>query len=412
VARYPLPWTDDPAAWLRAADPALVDDDAGDLRGLAIRLEYEVAPLLRAAVTPSWQGLAGEQYELARDGLWRAVLGASDALSDAANSLETYAGAVRRGYQEVAEILQWDAALPSDRSARDGAIDAVQARLDDAATDLRVGLQSSSNFLPRPTDTVSEALRGAGDWWDQLEPWQQIIVGVAAAGLTALSGGSLGVAIGAGGATSYGLEHAHGIADLNDDPVAATASYLETATPGSAAMHVGEAALTFGPGAFGGAVLATGARQGLAQAAANPRVYAGELRTAMANGDSGVVDFSAFMRRDPIEAANGQVIDPLDAAKQPGSEARYLDQHAAPLSAQGKAADYQVSLYGQTERNIFLPDGRVVRPDGFNPTYGAVADAKFVHEGQRSSFYIPENDVQRRTPTYGRGEDGPHAAPA
>ncbi|NCT91940.1 hypothetical protein GXB85_13410 [Cellulomonas sp. APG4] len=366
-----------------------MDDDAGDLRGLAVRLEYEIAPLLRTATTPAWQGLAGERYELTRDGLWRAALGAADAFNDAAVVLETYASAVRAGYQQLAAAME-DPAVWSDSTARHVTIDGIQHTLDQAAEDLRVGLGACSNFLPSPTSGISEALRGAGDWWDGLELWQQILVGVAVAGATALSGGSLGVAIGVGGVASYGLEHAHGLADLNDDPVAATQSYFETTTPAATALHVGEAALTFGPGAFGGAVLGTGARHGISQAVRHPHVYAGELSNAMAAGDRGAVDFSAFMRRDPITAANGDLITPLDAAAQPGAAAQYLDQKVVPLSARGQALDYQVAQYGEAERAIFLPNGREVRPDGFNPTYGAVGDAKFVHEGQTSSFYIPE----------------------
>jgi hypothetical protein len=91
------------------------------------------------------------------------------------------------------------------------------------------------------------------DWWAARSTGQKILIGLGAAALVALSGGSLAFAFGASGVLTYGLEHGHGAADFMRDPAAATRNYLDTATPAQFALDAVEFGLTFAPGNFAGA---------------------------------------------------------------------------------------------------------------------------------------------------------------
>ncbi len=384
---------------IRAARPELIDDDAADLRGIAVQLDATIAPLLAGATIPSWVGESADNYDTARDGLHKVLLGCSDALAAAAGAMETYAAVVRWAHgQAQGAIDDYRTNLTAGNQyskliEANAVVAEANRAVSEADTELRVALQALSAFLPRPDAPLSDALRSAGDWWHGLDPWQQILVTAAFAAIVAASGGSIGVAFGAAGVASFGLEHAHGAATFTEDPGTATRNYLETVTPAQAAWDAGETALTFGPGAFGGALLGAGVRH----AAANPRAISDQVRTINWADDTGAVTPAAFLRRDPIDLANGTTLQPLDAQAQAAAAARYEELPASHLRAGGAAGAYQRAVYGESERGIALENivgargkFQMVYPDGFTPAYGAIGDAKFVSSAN-SSFYLPDS---------------------
>ncbi len=98
------------------------------------------------------------------------------------------------------------------------------------------------------TDDFANLLDRLGTWWDGLGPWGQIAVtAVAVAGILLLGGG-LGTALFATGIATYGLSHAHGLADLTRNPGAAVRDYAAHATPVGAVADLGGFGLTFIPG--------------------------------------------------------------------------------------------------------------------------------------------------------------------
>lgn len=231
-------------------------------------------------------------------------------------------------------------------------------------------------------------LDNAGAWWGGLSPWQQIAVGAGIAALIALSGGSLGLALGVSGIATYGLTKAHGAATFTRNPAAATTNYLSTTTPLEALLDTGEFALTFVPGNFAGAAAGRGARALAGEAAWNPAAFTVARRTAM-SGDAGVVTPEFFLGRRTIELADGAPMPALSSADASAALSKYNASPASHLHAQGPEAAFQRGIYGDNERVIALSEGRVVIPDGFTSQYGAIGDAKFV--ASERSFYIPES---------------------
>lgn len=389
---------------IRAARPELVEDDAGDLRGISVQLDATVAPLLAGATVPGWVGQSGDNYDAARDNLRKVVQGCADALEAAADAMETYAGVVRWAHGQAQDALDdyrrdltYANELTKLRDA-ESRVAGANLKVKDADTELRVALQALSSFLPRPETPLAEAMRSAGDWWDGLDVWQQILVTAAFAAIVAASGGTVGVAFGTAGVATFGLEHAHGAATFTEDPGAATRNYLETTTPAQAAWHAGETALTFGPGAFGGALVGTGVRHAAADAAANPGVFADRIRNMDWASDAGAITPEAFWRREPIEMTNGQTLPAPDAQGLGGELDRYNALPQSTQHAHGAEGAYQERLYGRNEREVTLesqtPKSDPANPtyqrviwDGVSPVYGVPADAKFI--GSERSFYVP-----------------------
>jgi hypothetical protein len=91
-----------------------------------------------------------------------------------------------------------------------------------------------------------------------------------------------------------------------------------------------------------------------------------------------MIDFSVFLRREPVQLGDGSTVRALDAADEAAAAALYDSLPEGPLRAQGAEGDFQVSVYGQNERGIELVDGTTVCPEGFTSQYGAIGDAKFV----------------------------------
>lgn len=231
-------------------------------------------------------------------------------------------------------------------------------------------------------------LDNAGAWWGGLPLWQQIAVGAGIAALVALSGGSLGLAIGVSGVATYGLTKAHGAATFACNPFAATTSYLSTTTPLEALLDTGEFALTFAPGNFAGAAAGRGARALAGEFARDPAAFTAARHAAMA-GNAGVVTPEFFLGRRTIELADGAPMPALSSTDASAALSQYNASPASHLHAQGPEAAFQRGIYGDNERVISLGEGRVVIPDGFTSQYGAIGDAKFV--ASERSFYIPDS---------------------
>ncbi|UZN01640.1 restriction endonuclease fold toxin-2 domain-containing protein [Cellulomonas sp. S1-8] len=227
------------------------------------------------------------------------------------------------------------------------------------------------------------------DWWHGQPLGMQIAIGVGIAALIALSGGSLAMAMGISGVLTWGLDKSAGIATFVRDPDQATRDYLATATPTQLALDTLGFVLTFGPGAFGGAVLGRGVRTVADDVVADPAAWLAARRFDLAE-DAGVLDLGAFLRREPVPLADGSVKQALDDAEQAVAQARFNALPTSGLRGGHEAGSaYQTRIYGPTEKTVVLADGTLVHPDGFTPQYAAVGDAKHVGSGT-SSFYAPE----------------------
>ena len=89
-----------------------------------------------------------------------------------------------------------------------------------------------------------------GNWWHRQSFGTQLLVGAGVVALVALSGGSLGVALGVSGVLTWGLDKSHGIATWIRDPRQATRDYFLTATPFQMLMDGVAIATTFVPGSL------------------------------------------------------------------------------------------------------------------------------------------------------------------
>ncbi len=118
--------------------------------------------------------------------------------------------------------------------------------------------------------------------------------------------------------------------------------------------------------------------------------FATALRIAAADPDSGMIDFAAWLRREPIELADGSRLVAASAEEQAAAAARIDALPEGPLKAYDAAGAYQSSVYGPSERLVTLSDGSIASVDGFTSSYGLIpGDAKLVST-PASSFYIPE----------------------
>ena len=227
-------------------------------------------------------------------------------------------------------------------------------------------------------------LEALGRWWDGLSPAGKIAVGAGVAALVALSGGSFGLALGASGAATYLLGHSRGAAAFVTDPVAATRSYLAHTSPFGVAADVTEGVLTFLPGNFAGAATGTFVRNGIRVYLRDPEAWWAAQR-ALRYDDRGAIDLGAFVRREPIELADGTSWAALPAHQQTAMRQWWESLPTSRLNATGPEGAYQAHLYGDTER-IVAQNPRVIA-DGATIDYGAIADAKFRIEAR--SFYDP-----------------------
>jgi hypothetical protein len=229
-------------------------------------------------------------------------------------------------------------------------------------------------------------LEALGRWWDGLSPGGKIAVGAGVAALVALSGGSFGLALGASGAATYLLGHSRGAAAFVTDPVAATRSYLAHTSPLGVAADVTEGVLTFLPGNFAGAATGTFVRNGVRVYLRDPEAWWAAQR-APRYDDRGAIDLGAFLRREPIELADGTSWAALPAHQQAAMRQWWESLPTSRLNATGPEGAYQVHLYGDTE-HIVGHDPKVIA-DGATIDYGAIADAKFRTHAR--SWYDPSS---------------------
>ncbi len=118
--------------------------------------------------------------------------------------------------------------------------------------------------------------------------------------------------------------------------------------------------------------------------------FAAALRALAAGDDSGMIDFAAWLRREPIELADGTQLVAASAEEQAAAAARIEALPEGPLKAYDEAGAYQSSVFGPSERLVPVGDGTFTSVDGFTSEYGLIpGDAKLVSK-PGSSFYIPE----------------------
>lgn len=311
-------------------------------------------------------------------------------------------GALLRWAQQRAETIAEDAQRPTtgvthhermqqmETQVADAEADLARVRqlVEDVEDELIATLNRLSDFLPNGPSPLARGLNDLGDRWDSLSPWEQILISVVIAAGVAASGGSLGVAIGVSGAATYGMAHAHGAATFLTDPNSATRGYFSTVTPLDAAGDVAEGALTFGPWAFGGAVMGRGANVLLTEGVAPSFAVA---RASGLAADAGVIDFRAFLNRDPIVLADGEILKAVEGTQQAAAAARVDDRADGALKVRGAAADYQVQVFGSGEKLVRLEGHDLpASVDGISTEYGGtIGDAKWVGDASKSSFNNP-----------------------
>jgi len=228
--------------------------------------------------------------------------------------------------------------------------------------------------------------------------------------LIALSGGSLGLAFGLSGVTTYALEHGHGAADLLRDPRTAVRDYLSTATPLEAVLDLLEFGLTFAPGNFAGAAAGRGVRSVTGELLDDPAAFLSRRQAAIrAGGEVGSVRLPGSRGADEVAeaAAQGLGLDAADLAAiqdytgpgfrelnprlRAGGELDAVTQarvDAVSVSL-GKLGAHSGTVYRGTQ---LAPDqlaryepGTVVREAGFtsttmDPTRGFRGNVRFVIE--------------------------------
>lgn len=283
---------------------------------------------------------------------------------------ETRLGAIARGRLAVHQLHQQRveaiaATVPADTTRRRTTTRALA--LLGLAGLLTAGLllapvlasQVGPTLTSPPFPWLAGALDALGNWWNGLGPAGQIAVGIGLAALIALSGGTLGLAFGLSGATTYLLEHAHGLATFSRDPAVATRRYLATTTPQGAIVDLGEFALHFAPANLAGATAGRFSRLALLRRV-GPRLNLARLAT----GKSVVLADGTTMTRlaDTEVATFGRWGDTL---------------HWDPPRATGAAKAYQIRIYGDREPLISGAGRPQVAADGLNRQYGSVGDTKF-----------------------------------
>jgi RsiW-degrading membrane proteinase PrsW (M82 family) len=227
-----------------------------------------------------------------------------------------------------------------------------------------LNLDADGSFLAGLLDAV-------GDWWDGLGTGGQILVGVGAAALVVLSGGSLGVAFGIAGVATYGLDKAHGLATFTRNPAQATADYLATTTPVDFLMDTGEFALTFAPGNFAGAAIARGGRSAVREFVTDPDAFLAARREVL-SGDAGSVSFRGHLDDVP---PGPSPVDAPPAAQPPGLEVTGSGFSASERSAAEFIADQGRSVVlrqatGAGRMSDLLVDG--VPYDVYSPRTGSL----------------------------------------
>lgn len=258
---------------------------------------------------------------------------------------------------------------------------------------LVVAPRTAQGVGPLPYDWwvwLAGVLDSLGNWWHDQPLGTQIAIGVGVAALVALSGGSLAFAFGVSGVLTWGLDKSHGLATFVRDPEQATTDYLITATPAQLAGDTLGVALTFGPGAFGGAVLGRGVRTVATDVVADPVAWLARQRTIIRETpDAGVIDPDWLLGRRPVLLADGSTQPALSGAEEAAATARYERfDRVATKGRPGVAQDGQIAVYGHNERRIPVGNGKEVHADGYTSTYAALGEYKHV-TAEAQTWYDP-----------------------
>jgi contact-dependent growth inhibition (CDI) system CdiA-like toxin len=244
-------------------------------------------------------------------------------------------------------------------------------------------------------------------WWASLNPFQQLVVGFGIAALIALSGGSLGLALGVSGAVTYTAAHSAGAATFVRDPAAATRSWLSTTTPAALAADLIEFGLTFAPSNFAGAAAGRGVRAAIREYAEDPAAFWARRRATLTDTERGSSDlFSGGGHHDPAlpasrthpsngpdpdaHATGDWEIDPRATATK--QEALLIQNRSADVLAR---AGFRVHRLAQNEAGAspdFTIEGRIF--DCYSPRPGTELDAirtklrQKIAKGQATRFVV------------------------
>lgn len=230
-------------------------------------------------------------------------------------------------------------------------------------------------------------LESIGEWFAGLSFGQRVAVGIGIAALVALSGGSLGLALGVSGVATYLMSHGQGAGAFVRDPGGATRSYLATRSPAEMAWDVAETVLTFLPTNAAGAAGGRWVRAGVDEYAARGGT-AWRAQWRARHSDVGAIDPTPF-RRGTAETWT----DP--AVRRQWVADRYADPNVGnagmrrPIYSSEDWAAYQARVAGDQEIRLITPAGERVWADGVrvDPDEVVALDAKFVEKPGGKSLY-------------------------
>lgn len=164
-----------------------------------------------------------------------------------------------------------------------------------------------------------------GNWWHRQSFGTQLLVGAGVVALVALSGGSLGVALGVSGVLTWGLDKSHGIATWIRDPRQATRDYFLTATPFQMLMDGFAIATTFTPGSFlrsRGAAAVRGAADDVVE---DPALWFAQKRSTVQNAPV----------QNPVQSGATHLVSKKDITHQVSFQAQ---EHTQALTQRQAAA--------------------------------------------------------------------------
>ncbi|GIG40640.1 hypothetical protein [Cellulomonas phragmiteti] len=179
-------------------------------------------------------------------------------------------------------------------------------------------LYDDPNWLAGVMDAI-------GRWWHNQSLATQLLVGAGIVALVALSGGSLGVALGVSGVLTWGLDKSHGIATWMRDPRQATRDYFRTATPFQMAMDGLAIATTFAPGNFLRSRGAAAVRGAVDDVAEDPVLWLTNKRGAVQNAPV----------QNPVQAGASHLVSKKNITDQVSFQA---NEHTQALTQRQAAA--------------------------------------------------------------------------
>ncbi|MBD7919153.1 hypothetical protein H9657_12815 [Cellulomonas sp. Sa3CUA2] len=203
---------------------------------------------------------------------------------------------------------------------------------------------------------LAGVMDAVGRWWHSQSLGTQILVGAGVVALVALSGGSLGVALGVSGVLTWGLDKSHGIATWLRDPRQATRDYLLTATPFQMLMDGVAIATTFVPGSFIRSRGAAAVRGAVDDVAEDPGLWLAQKRSTVQNAPV----------QNPVRAGASHQVSKKSITDQVSFQANEHTQALAPRQA--AAAAHSANRAAVAQKLDVLTDAglSVSRPDLVN----------------------------------------------